>query len=133
MSQIIFPVAKKLYICDDVLRDPDSGKVSVLNIWETIRAHSFPHLLDKLCVFAQFRSGLGEVPFRIEITRADTGHLTGKLSEFSLSFEDRSTRHDVTCTLRKVAFPSPGTYFVALYCNREFVDDQPIRVLSESF
>jgi hypothetical protein len=130
MPEIILPVAKMLYVCDDVVRDPQSGKVSVLNIWETVNAKSFPHSLDKLCVFAQFRSGLGEIPFEIEIMDADTGDMIGQTMRFALFFKDRTVRHDLIGKIKPVVFPSPGTYFVTMYCNNEFVDDQPIRVKS---
>ena len=128
MPDLILPVAKMLYVCDDVVRDPHSGKVSVLNIWDTVRASSFPHVLGKLCVFSPFRGGLGVIPFRIEITQAETGELIGYPVSFTLSFKDRTVRQDVRNKIKPVVFPSPGTYFVALYCNQEFVDDQPIRL-----
>ena len=129
MPNIILPVAKTIYVCDDVVRDPVSGKVSVLNIWETARVKQFPFVLGKLCVFAQFRGGLGEVPFCIEIAHADTGDLIPISARFIVSFKDRITRVDVKCNLTRVVFLSPGTYIVSMYCNEEFVDDQPIRVL----
>ena len=116
MSNIVLPVAKQIYICDDVVRDPVSGKVSIFNLWETVRVMSFPQILDKLCVFAQFRSGLGDIPFRVEIVQAGTEELIHEPFEFVLSFEDRSVRHDVRCLLRSVVFPTAGTYFAVMRC-----------------
>jgi hypothetical protein len=134
MPSLILPVAKLLYVCDDVIRDPSSGKVSVLNLWEAVRvsADDFPYALGKLCIFAQFRGGLGEVPFHVEIMTADFSELIRQQAKFSVSFRDRLTTYHVKCKLTDVSFPSPGTYIVALFCNNEFVDDQPIRVVAES-
>ena len=33
----IVPVAKAVYVCDDVVMNPRTGKVSLFNIWERIR------------------------------------------------------------------------------------------------
>jgi hypothetical protein len=133
MSDLILPVAKRIYVCDDVVGDPVSGKVSILNLWETVRVMTFPQVLDKLCVFAQFRSGLGEVPFRVEIVQAGADALIHEPFEFVMQFGDRNTRHDIKCMLRSVVFPRAGTYFAVMHCGGEFVDDQPIRVSSRRF
>ncbi len=37
MANRIIPVAKKVYVRDDVIGDPDSGKVTILNLWDVIR------------------------------------------------------------------------------------------------
>src|SRR5205807_7214895 len=93
MPNLILPVAKKIYVCDDVIRDPLAGKVSMLNIWNAIRVpnKSFPYTLGKICVFAQLRGGLGDVSTHVEIVRADTGTLLRKSGPFVLSFVDRTT------------------------------------------
>ena len=47
----IRPVAKVVYVCDDIIGDPVSGKVSVLNLWDTISLPhyaEFPHRLPKV-------------------------------------------------------------------------------------
>jgi hypothetical protein len=37
MSNAYRPVAKCLYLCDDVVRHPTSGKPMIVNLWDTIR------------------------------------------------------------------------------------------------
>lgn len=36
MAVFARPVAKSVYICDDVVHDPHSGKVSLLNLWDGV-------------------------------------------------------------------------------------------------
>jgi hypothetical protein len=128
----ILPVAKMAFVCDDVVGDKHLGKTSVLNLFNTVRLldENFPYRLGKLCVFAEFKGGLGIIPVHVEIAQADTGELLYRSPDFVLSFTDRTKTHRAKCKLQKVILPSAGTYFVELYCNDEFVDDQPIRVIS---
>jgi hypothetical protein len=133
MPKIVIPVAKKIFVCDDVIIDPVSRKASALNLWDTVRVrnHDFPFSLDKVCVFALFRGGLGEIPIHIEIARADSGDVLRRSAELILEFRDRTKRYDARVMLEGIVFPCPGTYIVELYCNHVFVDDQPIRVVSD--
>src|SRR5262249_27178837 len=54
MAEVIKPVAKAVYVCDDVVSDPQTGKVSVLNLWDTVRVpeNGFPYQLPKVVVCA---------------------------------------------------------------------------------
>ena len=132
MANLIIPVAKKVYVCDDVIRDPDSGKVSILNLWDTIRVPSsgFPHTQAKVCVFAQLRGGWGDIPVHVEIMHADSDELLRKVGPFAVSFRDRSLTYRVRCQIEGVVFQGPGVYVVELYCDQQFVDDQTFRVIS---
>ncbi len=53
------PVVKALYLCDDVLSDPTRAKPHLIGVLNAIRPPAFPHVLKKLCVFAQLRESTG--------------------------------------------------------------------------
>src|SRR5580704_8556090 len=62
------PVAKRVYVCDDVVGDPSTGKVTLVNLWDAVRLPpdaTFPYSLAKLCVFVWWRDGAGKVKTRI--------------------------------------------------------------------
>jgi|SRR5690348_2876467 hypothetical protein len=131
MPTPIIPVAKSVYVCDEVVRDPASGKVSVLNLWDTVRppdGSTFPYVLGKLCVFAWMREGRGRVRTRIDVVRAATGTLVGRTTDLILDFTSRVT-HFASYRLDRFPFPGPGYYYVELYCENQFIDDQVVRIL----
>jgi hypothetical protein len=131
MTKPIIPVVKSVYVCDEVVRDPDSGKVSVLNLWDTVRppaGTAFPFTLAKMCVFAWMREGRGQVRSRIDIVQASTGELVGRTADRVLDFTHRTT-HFANYRFERFAFPEPGYYYIELYCENEFVDDQVVRLL----
>lgn len=71
----IIPVAKALYLCDDILSDPARGKPHLIGVLNAIRVPTFPHTLAKLCVFAQLGGGLGDVRCYVEVVDAASGEV----------------------------------------------------------
>ena len=60
MADDPLPVVKGVYVCDDVLADPASGKVSLLNAFDAVRPSSaFPFVLGKMTVVVALRGGAG--------------------------------------------------------------------------
>jgi len=133
MPKPIKPVAKMVYVCDDVVSDPQTGKVSVLNLWDTVRVpagESFPYVLARLCVLAWWRDGLGKATTRVDLVEASSGVVIRRTKDCIVNFGARTTSVFARYKLEKCVFPAPGYYYVELYCENDFVDDQIIQVLS---
>ena len=132
MAEAVRPVAKCVYICDDVMVDSASGKVNLFNLWDAIRVPpdgAFPYCLPRLCVFVWWRDGLGKPKSRIDIVQASTGTLVRRTKDCILNFEQRTDSVFARYKLENCTFPAPGFYFVEVYCEGEFVDDQLLRVI----
>jgi hypothetical protein len=125
-------IAKSVYVCDEVLQDPISGKVSILNIWDRVRVPpdcGFPYSLSKIRVFVWWRGGVGRLKTKVEIVHAATRQpiaTTATVSDSILDFT--RTRGTVYGVYRfdDLAFPEPGYYDVEVYCEDVFVDDLSI-------
>jgi hypothetical protein len=132
MPAPIKPVAKVVYVCDEAVSDPHSGKVSLFNLWDTVRVPaggSFPYRLAKISVFAWWRDGLGKVRTRIDVVQASTGDVLRRTGDCVLDFQTKTASVFARYKLADCVFPEPGYYYIELYCEDEFVDDQIIRVL----
>src|SRR5437763_238263 len=93
MAAPIPPVAKRMLVCDDVVGDPSSGKVTIVGVWDAVRlpaGASFPYPLAKLCVYACWRGGLGQVRTRVIIARGTDGTEVSRTSECVLAFTNRN-------------------------------------------
>ena len=129
---VVKPVVKSIFVCDDVVLDPQTGKVSVLNLWDAVRVPpggGFPYCLAKVNVFVWWRGGLGQVKTRIDVVQASSGNVIRKTKDHVLNFGARFSSIHGRYGLPDCVFPAPGHYFVELYCEDAFVDDQVIRVL----
>jgi hypothetical protein len=132
MAEPIKPVAKMVYVCDEVIGDPLTGKVNLLNLWDAIRVpagSSFPYSLGKLCVFAWWRDGFGKVRTRIDIVQASTEAIIRRSGDFVIDFPRRTMAVFARYKFERCVFPAPGYYYIELYCENEFVDDQVIQAL----
>jgi hypothetical protein len=132
MPLTLVPITKCVYICDDVVSDPKSGKVSLLNIWSRIRVpatKTFPFTLKKLSVFVWFRDGLGDMETYIELVSASTGDVVRTSDTFVLNFKNPTDTKYGLYYLEDWVFPEPGFYTVELFCAGQFVDDQIIQVI----
>lgn len=133
MAAVVVPVGKIVYVCDDVLGDPASGKVHALGIFNAIRTDgpgAFPFRLGRLCVFAQLTGGTGQIPARVDVVHGRTQDVVFSSQEVLLNFLDKQTEVAFCFRILGARFPEPGTYFVELYCGRRFIDDRLVRVLS---
>jgi hypothetical protein len=132
MAGPVKPVAKSVYVCDEVVGDPATGKVSLFNLWDTVRlppGSPFPYCLAKLCVFVWWRDGLGKLKSRIDVVQASTGTVLRRTGDCILDFEERTSTIFARYRLEICTFPEAGNYYVEVYCQDEFVDDQLIQVI----
>jgi hypothetical protein len=125
------PTGKVVYVCDDVLQDPGSGKFSFLGIFDDVSpptSAGYPFRLGWVCVAAQLVGGSGPVPVRVEIVEGATQNLVRAARPFTVRFPTRHQVVTVCIRLLDVVFPTPGTYFVELYSQGAFLDDRILRL-----
>jgi hypothetical protein len=119
-----------VYLCDEVLQDPVSGKLNFLGIFDDVVPGSsdYPFQLGRLCVAAQLVGGLGPVPFHVEVVEAVTQDLVRRAGPFPVSFASRHQVLTVCLRLINLILPARGVYFVELYCQGVFLDDRMLRL-----
>jgi hypothetical protein len=126
----ISPVVKGVYVCDDVLADPASGKISLLNVFITVRpTTAFPFELGKLCVLVNLRGGRGEAQVRVDVVQAATDRVIFRTSNRTVHFFDPLVSVYTRFRLERIQFPTAGRYVVEVYAENELLDDELITVL----
>ena len=125
----VIPVAKAVFLCDDILSDPARGKPHLIGLLNAIRAPSFPYSLDRLRVFAKLVGGFGEVKCRVVIHHARSELVVYQSADQVLRFADRRMTIYANFRLQNLTWPAPGEYLVELYCNGQFVDDATVELL----
>jgi hypothetical protein len=125
------PSGKVVYLCDNVLRDPASGKTHFLGIFNDVVPPAnvaYPFRLGTICVVAQLTGGAGQVPFHVEVVEGATQRLVRRAGPFSLSFPARQEVVTACIRVRNCLFPRAGVYFVELYVGNLFLDDRTLRL-----
>ena len=132
MVTSVLPLTKALFCCDDVLTDPASGKTHVLGIFTTVRpdaGSSYPFRLGRLCVFAQWTGGIGEVVYRVEVVSARRGTSVYTSPEWRVRFVDRRRIVSTCFRILECPFPAPGEYVIELYAQNVLLEDRRLQLL----
>jgi hypothetical protein len=132
MAGSVKPLGKIVYVCDDVLRDPASGKTHVVGAFDTVRVPlgaDYPFVLDHLCVFAQFAGGRGAIAFRVTVVDASTGDEVFGSSMHSVTMPSGHGVVTLLIRLEDCSFPDPGTYLIQLFADGDFVDDRRLTLI----
>ena len=127
----VSPTGKLVYVCDEVLQDPASGKLNFLGIFDDVlppAAPGYPFRRGRMCVAAQLVGGSGPVPVHVEVVEAVTQNLVRRAGPFPVNFPNRHQVVTVCLRLLGVIFPAPGVYFVELYSQGAFLDDRTLRL-----
>jgi hypothetical protein len=85
----VIPIAKALYLCDDILSDPSRVKPHLIGVFNAVRVPAFPHTLAKLCIFVQLVNGYGEVNCRVRIVNASNRDIMYQSPVHVVRFDDR--------------------------------------------
>lgn len=110
------PVLKALLICNDVIRDRDTGQVTVVGVRDKVAARQFPHE-ERLSVYARMAEAGG-----VRMVRLDLMNLSDMSSSSIVETQSPGTQSLdpvtglFTLVVRgeRVVFPRAGDYEVLL-------------------
>ncbi len=97
-------------LCDDV-RQELGGKVSLMGLFETISAHTFPVLHPRFAIMNEWIAGKGEFTARIKLLAPDRSTVLSE-SESRFSLFNETQRHRDISIRYNTTFAVPGTYWI---------------------
>lgn len=122
------PIAAGLAVCDHVIAEQRTNKISLIGIFLTFRTVSFSLTPVPFCVFATLMSGTGEAEVTLVLTRLDDGEDIYELIQ-RLHFPDRLSEVNVLFRLANCTFPAPGSYQFTLFVDYDPVAQRGVRAL----
>jgi len=127
MTDTMKPSLSYTIICDDI-RQEQGGKISLMGLFENIYAMNFPVLHPRLALISEWSEGRGDFLVMTRLLTPDRKTvLRETVSKFTIS--GTSHRHrDVSLHLN-IEFPSPGTYWIEHYLDKELVSSIPLAVI----
>lgn len=114
------PILLNLSLCDLVIRDAQSHKVSLINLFSELRAARFPCAHPRLYVYASLTNGRGTYACSLAMVDSETGATLVKLPA-RVSFRSPLQVLEMSFELNALKFPHPGTYRFEFLC-----DDEPL-------
>jgi hypothetical protein len=121
------PIALGLTLCDYVIVEERTKKVSLVGSFTGIAVSEFPAVPNPFSVFAVLTNGLGDVNVNLVVTQLDTDaevyvdqmpvHFPDKLAEINLHFR-----------MRRCEFPDAGWYQFTLLADGQWVAQRRVNV-----
>ncbi|MDA8100323.1 MAG: hypothetical protein M0042_11940 [Nitrospiraceae bacterium] len=113
-------------LCDDV-RQELGGKVSLMGLFETISAHTFPVLHPRFAIMNEWIAGKGEFTARIKLLAPDRSTVLSE-SESRFSLFNETQRHRDISIRYNTTFAVPGTYWIEMQIDGAQVAVLPLPV-----
>lgn len=108
------PYALALVVCDSVYMDASSGKRTLLGLFSTIGAPSFPTKHPMLSVYAAITDAHGTIPLTLRLVDAAEARKPVMESTTEVCPPDPRTVVEVNFAAGNLEFPAPGEYRLQL-------------------
>ena len=104
-------------LCDDV-RQELGGKISLMGLFETISAPSFPTMHPRFAIMNEWTGGRGDFTSRIRLLAPDQKSVLSE-SETRFTLYQETQRHREISFRLNMTFTAPGTYWVEMQIDGE--------------
>jgi hypothetical protein len=132
MAATTRPIAKAVYVCDDVLPALGHQRLTLSGVMNAVRVPpgaGLPYVLGRMCVFAQLEDGAGDADFQVAVVSAGTGQVAFHSPVYRVRFPTRLTVVSVNVRLTGCPFPAAGEYWVELHCDGAPLGDRVLHVV----
>lgn len=121
------PILNAMLICDQTFQDEQSGKMTLVGVFETVRAYQFPARHGRLCVYAKLADVQGEYRLRLELVQLEELKVVGQ-GQFGATFSDRMTPVELSFQVLDTVFERAGRYEFRLFANDRWVGSKTLSV-----
>jgi hypothetical protein len=113
----IKPGLRYTLLCDDV-RQELGGKFSLMGLFETIYANSFPAVHPRFAIVNEWTGGKGEFAVKIRLLGPDKEQVLSE-SEAKINLFNETQRHRDISIRFNTTFKVPGTYWIETLLDNE--------------
>lgn len=122
----IRPALVHTILCDDV-RQEAGGKFSLMGLFETISAGTFPALHPRFAIVNEWSGGRGEFLAKIRLLAPDRKTVLSE-SEAKITLFNETQRHRDISIRFNTSFPVSGTYWLEMLLDSDQVAMVPLPV-----
>ena len=120
------PVLLSAIICDQVITDSITQKVSIISAFETISAIKYPARHPILAFFCQLTNGRGKTKISIRLVNVPREDEIMFEQTIEQEFTDIRQVANLTFNIGGIVFPHPGEYRFQIYGGTQFLGERRI-------
>jgi len=121
-------VCLAMVVCDSIIDDRQTGKKTLVGLFNQIGANSFPVRHQSLAVYCSLTEGQGKHAIQLQCVHAvEDKPIMGIDAELDMA--DPRAIAEMGFTLNGIVFPEPGPYEFQIICEGELVGRRAFQVL----
>ena len=121
------PFVLSINICDTIIRDEVTKKVSLIGLFSVINSNIFPCIHPSLHVYVALTNGHGKYNTEIRFSHIEDGEpIAGMTGE--LDFKNPLQVFELNICWQQLRFSKPGEYIVQVLCEDAVVGERKFRV-----
>ena len=121
------PVLLTILVCDTILRDEQSKKLSLIGLFNRISASQFPCRHMEMHVFVSLTDGHGTCQAQLRLMKRSTDEPLAAI-EGKLVFPNPKAIVEMNFDVKGSVFPEPGEYSFDFYVNGDLIGSRPFQV-----
>ena len=122
------PSVLSINICDSVIRDELTKKISLIGLFNTIRAKSFPCTHAGLYVYVAMTNGHGKYKMEVRFSKLEEGKAIASI-QGQLNFQNPLQMVELSFSSPPLRFDTPGQYVVEVFCDGAQIQTRKFRVV----
>jgi hypothetical protein len=123
------PSVLSINVCDSIIRDEFTKKISLISLFSVIRANSFPCTHPSLHVYVALTNGHGKYQTDIRfISLSDNKPIVGMRGH--LEFQNPLQVVELNVCWQQLRFEKPGEYVVQVLCDGTPVGERKFMVIT---
>lgn len=120
------PIVSAFLVCDSVIKDADTGKVSLIGLFNAINVSQFPAVHPSLALFASLTDAEGEYDVRVDLVHVASNTLTARFPPpdkppMRIASDERLNYTDLIVRLQGLRFDEPGEYEFRLFVDGKLI------------
>ncbi len=122
------PSILSINVCDTIIRDEKTRKVSLIGLFNTINAHSFPATHGLMHVYIAMTNGHGKYETEVRFVSLEDNHpIIGMRGE--VNFNSLLDAVEINIEWRDIPFKKPGNYAIEVLCDKIPISSRKFRVI----
>ena len=121
------PVVLSINVCDTIIRDEQSKKVSLVGLFSAIHASTFPAVHPSMCVYIALTNGHGKCKLDVRFNRASDNQIIAGM-EGEIEFADPLQVVELNLEWHGLKFEKAGEHHVEVLCDNHLIGSRKFLV-----
>src|SRR5262245_5173846 len=118
------PKCKAILLCETAILDAQTGKVSVIHIFEGFNFSRFPAITKRVDAYLQLTSGIGKYLMTVEVHDLADNSVLARATVAEMNFRDRIGRQNLIIPIPPLPIAHAGVYDVVVFADGKEIDRQ---------